>query len=87
LYPQLKFDHLEDVWWWKDTKEEYEPIQRTGERIRLFLESIKSRPEKSFLLVGHSGFFWGMSGVQLTNCEIRVYDLDNVEDMERIFKP
>jgi broad specificity phosphatase PhoE len=86
-FPNLKFDHLSDPWWWcpsgnpEHVQQEPESVVMT--RVHGFLDMLKARPERSVAVVGHCTFFWLFSGVMMENCQVLTIEPHN----HRIPKP
>ncbi len=79
-YPRLAFEHLEEVWWYRDGEPDgrgivVEPDAVLTERVRTFRHWLLGRPEGIMAVVGHGTFFYHLTGRQLRNCEIATLEL------------
>lgn len=79
-FPNLAFDHLEEVWWHKDGEPDHrgfvvEPTETMTRRVEHFREWLAARPERLIAVVGHGTFFHGLTGQRLQNCGIAVLEL------------
>lgn len=73
-FPGLCFDHLGDPWWHCEDVDDNgipnEPLEVVQERIAQFRDWLRARPEQRIAVVGHSAFFFHMTGHKFANCEI-----------------
>jgi broad specificity phosphatase PhoE len=73
-FPTLKFDHLENTWWYNGNKDDrgvpVEPDHLFMRRVKEFSHWVKYLPEQSVAIVGHGTFFHRLTGRHLDNCEI-----------------
>jgi broad specificity phosphatase PhoE len=79
-FPDLTFDHLDEVWWHRDGEPDHrglvlESREILDERVRAFRDWLQGRPERLIAVVGHGTFFFHMTGRFLRNCEIAVLEL------------
>lgn len=79
-FPQLAFDHLEDVWWHREGEPDergfvIEPDETLLERVEHFRGWLAARPERLIAVVGHGTFFYHLTGRFLNNCEIATLEL------------
>ena len=80
-FPHLALDHLPETWWHvHDEPDErgvcFEPIEALQERVELFKDWLRARPEPRIAVVGHGTFFHHLTGQWLDNCGILPLDLD-----------
>ena len=79
-FPNLAFDHLDDVWW-HDVGERdargfvVEPEATLIARVAHFRTWLAARPERLIAVVGHGTFFYHLTGRHLDNCEIAILTL------------
>jgi broad specificity phosphatase PhoE len=74
-FPELAFEHLEEVWWHRDGEPDergivFEPEETLLERVQHFRDWLTTRPETLIAVVGHGTFFYHLTGRFLGNCEI-----------------
>lgn len=73
-FPGLCFDHIGDPWWHCEDVDDNgmpnEPLDVVHERIAQFRDWLRGRPEQRIAVVGHSAFFFHMTGHKFANCEI-----------------
>lgn len=73
-FPGLCFDHLGDPWWHCEDVDDNgipnEPVEAVHGRIAQFRDWLRARPEQRIAVVGHSAFFFHMTGHKFANCEI-----------------
>jgi broad specificity phosphatase PhoE len=74
-FPTLKFDHLEDCWWYDSTERDargfaIEPLEALAERVQSFQAWLPSLPQRKVAIVGHGAFFRHMTGTMFDNCAI-----------------
>jgi broad specificity phosphatase PhoE len=73
-FPHLRFDHLEDPWWYDGDKDEngisVEPLGDFFERVSRFASWVQSQRGKTVVVVGHGSFFRRLTGHEFENCEI-----------------
>jgi len=68
-FPDLDFAGLADPWWYCHPAGEAEPLESVHERIAGFRDFLRRRPERCIAVVGHSAFFFHMTGHVFQNCE------------------
>lgn len=81
-FPDLAFDHLEEIWWHRDGEPDergivVEPDAVLTERVRRFRHWLSERPERLIAVVGHGTFFYHLTGRLLQNCEIATLELES----------
>lgn len=73
-FPDLCFDHIGDPWWHCEDVDDngipQEPLDVVHDRIEQFRAWLRTRPEQRIAVVGHSAFFFHMTGHKFANCEI-----------------
>lgn len=73
-FPGLCFDHLGDPWWHCEDVDDNgipnEPLEAVHGRIAQFRDWLRARPEQRIAVVGHSAFFFHMTGHKFANCEL-----------------
>jgi broad specificity phosphatase PhoE len=79
-FPNLAFDHLDEVWWHLDGEPDergliFEPIETLQKRVGHFRAWLEGRPEQRIAVVGHGTFFYHLLGRSMANCEIATLEL------------
>ena len=74
-FPHVAFGHLDDPWWHDGEAEEIELVEAVHARIERFTRWLAGRPERRIAVVGHSAFFFHMTGHVFENCEDRPFEL------------
>jgi broad specificity phosphatase PhoE len=73
-FPALRFDHLEDPWWYADGvppgQVPWEPEEVFTARVDAFRAWLAARPERTIAVIGHGAFFSRLTGQRLANCEL-----------------
>lgn len=76
-FPNLRFDHLEDPWWYDGIKDErgvsVEPLNVFHDRVSEFSAWARSLQGNTVAVVGHCTFFGALTSHQFSNCEVRVW--------------
>ena len=76
-FPELEFDHLEEIWWHQGAKNKngvpVEPKEVFQNRIRLFANTFPEMADRPLAVVGHGDAFKELAGFAMANCEIRPY--------------
>jgi len=71
-FPNLSFDHLDEVWWHDGEKDErgvpVEPYDLLSLRLSEFSRWINNRHEQTIVAVGHGTFFHRLTGQHMENC-------------------
>lgn len=72
-YPHLKFDHLDDPWWYVEHGSEApyvkEPYEHLMTRIEALVSWLKSRPEQTIAVVAHGGLLRALTGQHFDNAQ------------------
>jgi len=79
-FPDLAFDHLEDVWWHRAGEPDergivVEPDDTLAARVEQFRAWLAGRSERLIAVVGHGTFFYHLTGRYLQNCEIATLEM------------
>lgn len=73
-FPQLRFDHLADAWWYTESPTEngvpHEPEPVFRARVAAFRDWLRARPERSLAVVSHGTFLQAFSTHRFENAEI-----------------
>lgn len=79
-FPDFDVGHLPEIWWHAE-----DPVQAEGypveprdlfdARVAGFRDWLRARPETTIAVVGHSTFFYHLTGQWLANCEAMDLDL------------
>jgi broad specificity phosphatase PhoE len=76
-FPELRFDHLPDVWWHNGPKNQNgvaeEPEHLFHTRIAQFRDTLHHAQTCPLAIVGHCNTFRSLAGFNMKNCEIRRY--------------
>lgn len=78
-FPELDFGDLNDPWWHTGVVDDrgvpLEPKASIDGRIEAFRSWIETRSEERIAVVGHTNFFYHLTGKYLENCEICRWDI------------
>ncbi|QQS14261.1 MAG: histidine phosphatase family protein [Rhodospirillales bacterium] len=76
-FPDLAFDHLDDPWWHAHDVDErgqpVEPLEAVEARVAAFRAWLRGRPERRIAVVGHSAFFYHLTGQRFANCQMLAF--------------
>ena len=74
-FPELSFDHLNDVWWHSGPQNQYgvptEPHGTFNKRIQDFCETLDRYSSRPLAIVGHGNTFRALADFDMMNCEVR----------------
>jgi broad specificity phosphatase PhoE len=72
LWPELGFDHLEEIWWPTGIESE----TKLAKRCRLFHRSVRTMADwRRVAVVSHWGFIRGLTGIETKNGELVRFEL------------
>ncbi len=80
-FPGFDVGHLPEIWWHDADQIQargwpVEPPHLFDARVAGFRDWLRARPETTIAVVGHSTFFYHLTGQWLANCEAIEIDLD-----------